>query len=288
MGSNFLSAHSVGWSRAAMKAWFLFLLLLSFQTSVSCKRRRRCPTGLKMNHKRRCIKGYSATSTSARTTDFLQKLASDLKNELGRDVLIPCSDPEVDPGPPVLYCEVCFKNDPGKVFCPPNEWADMTDITGYFNRSVYEDFSDWKCPPWTRAEVFSYWSGYDDGSMCDCGAPFYFQVKNYNTANFFPLKPGDIKWGVSEGSSIVDESTHTMSEFHRLGNDWNSKWESGETGDIPAGIWDSRPPTVAPASCSEYPDISSIFKFSYQKHSKDDGESVIEKIDGAPNDDRGF
>jgi len=278
-----------------MKAWFLFLLLLSFQTSVSCKRRRRCPTGLKMNHKGRCIKGYSASGTSTVKTNYLEKLASDLKNELGRDVLIPCSDPEVDPGPPVLYCEVCFKNDPGKVFCPPNEWADMTDITGYFNRSVYEDFSDWKCPAWSRAEVFSHWSGYDDGSICDCGAPFYLDVQNYPTANFLPLKPGDRKQGFNEGPSIVDESTRTMTDFNMLGNDLNEKWESGETSetsDILPGIWDSRPPTVAPESCSEYPDISSIFKFSYQWISKDyttfPAKTVIEKIEGVPNDNRGF
>jgi len=284
----------VGWSWATMKAWFLLLLLLSFQTRVSCKKRRRCPTGLKMNKKGRCIKGYGATSTSDTETDFLDKLALDLKQVLGRDVLIPCTWEG--------YCEVCFKNDPGKVFCPRNEWtySDTSDIVEYHNKSVYEDFSDWKCESriaYTSRlgdasnASYSYWSGYDDGSICDCGAPFEFNREG-NKASFFPVKPTDKKPGFFQGSSFVDESTGTMSWFHMSGATFNEQWESGEFSEDdkpPPGIWDSRPPTVAPESCSKYPDISSIFKFSYQRHFVDgidygdDGYKVIDKIEASHN-----
>ena len=74
-----------------MKAWFLFLLLLSFQTTVSCKRRR-SPTGLKMNDKERCIIGYGRTLATAETVFFVVgKLAFYLTNELSIDILIPYS-----------------------------------------------------------------------------------------------------------------------------------------------------------------------------------------------------
>ena len=53
-----------------------------------------------------------------------------------------------------------------------------------------------------------------------------------------------------------------------LGNSYNEQWESGEISEDdppPPGIWDSRPPTVAPESCSKHPDISSIFELSFQR-----------------------
>ena len=230
-----------------MKVWFLFLLLLSFQTSVSCKRRR-CPTGLKMNHKGRCIKGWSASSSSEGYTDPLAKLVLHLKNVLDTDVLIPCDWFHIP-----RYCEVCFKNDPGKIFCPRNEWRnDWEDIAEIRNKSVYEDFSDWKCMAHYaqhEGEAFSYWSGYDDGSICDCGSPFIFHQATPGLTSFLPLIPGEKKGGVSEGSPFIDEDTGVMYRGNWLGNSYNEQWESGEISEDdppPPGIWDSRPPTVAP------------------------------------------
>merc|ERR1711963_941237 len=141
------------------------------------------------------------------------------------------------------------------------------------------------------SDAYSYWSGYDDGSICDCGAPFYLVnyfylqgTKGPSPRGFFPVKPTDRKYRVNEGASFVDESTRTMSWFHMLGSDWNERWESGgDTSSIPPGIWDSRPPTVAPESCSKYPDISSIFKFSYQKRRLDEYNTVIDKIEASHN-----
>ena len=199
-----------------MKVWFLFLLLLSFQTSVSCKRRR-CPTGLKMNHKGRCIKGWSASSSSEGYTDPLAKLVLHLKNVLDTDVLIPCDWFHIP-----RYCEVCFKNDPGKIFCPRNEWRnDWEDIAEIRNKSVYEDFSDWKCMAHYaqhEGEAFSYWSGYDDGSICDCGSPFIFHQATPGLTSFLPLIPGEKKGGVSEGSPFIDEDTGVMYRGNWLGN----------------------------------------------------------------------
>ena len=70
-----------------------------------------------MNRRGRCIKGWGPATPEANQSLAMEKLAERLKSALGRDVLIPCHSEDL------RHCEVCFKNDPGKIFCPKSEGA---------------------------------------------------------------------------------------------------------------------------------------------------------------------
>merc|ERR1719273_2228108 len=63
------------------------------------------------------------------------------------------------PNDGIHYCEVCFKDDPSRIFCPT---------------------TDQSCPNWSARGFgegdYSYWSGYDDGTICDCGSPFIIEI----------------------------------------------------------------------------------------------------------------
>ena len=199
-----------------MKTWFILLLLICVWSSVSCRRRRRCPWGLKMNRRGRCIKAWGLTGFSTNIKSrAMERLAQHLKSELGRDVLIPCHDPEKQE-----HCEVCFKNDPGKIFCPKSEWDKKSHYTQEFrNASVSDDLTDWMCstvgPGCTSCadaldglvNGFSYWTGYDDGSICDCGTPFVAEWEGSESVTFRPLRNTEERPGFSEGPTYVDEDT---------------------------------------------------------------------------------
>jgi len=150
------------------------------------------------------------------------------------------------------YCEVCFKNDPGKM-----DFVDV-NIDGYREASVYSDMSIFQ-----KRENFSYWSGYDDGSICDCGAPFFM-----DEFGFRQPKSGERGPGFMEGSSIVDGGGDSF--FSWGGSVNNEKWEEGTLEEYEyeeLGKWDSRPPNVAPKSCSKKPDITSILDLYWDNQS---------------------
>lgn len=132
-----------------------------------------------------------------------------------------------------------------------------------------EDLSDYLCSvpeaglDSLRGDAFSYWSGYDDGSICDCGTPFFLEDNNEEGVfSFRPLKNGESRPGFVEGSSYVDEDTGASLFVFHGGFSLDEEWENKKTA-FP--VFDSRPPDVAPKSCSKHPDISSIFELSYKR-----------------------
>jgi len=278
-----------------MKTWLLLLLLLSFQASISCKRKR-CKPPLKMNAKGRCIKGHGSTQLGFSYTSTIKSLASHLRSTLGADVLIPCAYELSNDR--FNYCEVCFKNDPGKILCPrenePLEY-DYVEYRNYRNESVYSDLSDWLCSHdgsmCSNEEVdgwrvgrcrggYSYWTGYDDGSICDCGTPFFidWNPNKESAATFRPLTPTYSRPGFHEGATFTDEITGAPYRSSLIGSDFNEKWEAeGWSG--AGGVWDSRPPNVEPKSCSRRPDISSIFELHLDQ-STQKLESIHKKGNG--------
>merc|ERR1711990_1167564 len=205
-----------------------------------------------MNSKGRCIKGKGLTHPGFEFKNIMENLASHLRNKLGTDVLIPCAGFFSTQNPP--YCEVCFKNDPGKIFCPGKTDSLPVD---YGNRSVYEDRISRRCAPY--GDTLPYWTGYDDGSICDCGTPFFVEEREGGGYSFRPLKNGESRPGFVEGPSYVDEDTGVSLLALHGGHTANEMWEEGETA---LGVWDSRPPDVAPKSCSKHPDITSIYSYS--------------------------
>lgn len=218
-----------------------------------------------MNKDGRCIKGWAAATWGDESGAF-EKLADHLKRVLGREVLIPCN------GVYSPYCEVCFKNDPGKIFCPKSEWkytsGEQTKM--YHDFSVYDDLTDWMCGIVgsnkiildSVGDAFSYWTGYDDGTICDCGTPFVAEWKGERGeegrgVSFRPLKNTEERLrGFQEGATYVDEDSGAPRWEQHSGHFWIPSPEDAE--------WNvtSRPPTVSPKACYGKPDISSIFERS--------------------------
>ena len=230
-----------------------------------------------MNRRGRCIKAWGLTGfTTNIKSRAMERLAQHLKSELGRDVLIPCHDPEKQE-----HCEVCFKNDPGKILCPKSEWNKKSHYTLEFrNASVFDDLTDWMCSTDTRfadaldglVNGFSYWTGYDDGSICDCGTPFVVEWEGGSeSVTFRPLKNTEERPGFRQGPTIVDEYTGATKWASINGYVDNDAWEGGSRSE---GVWDSRPPTESPSACSGKPDISSIFELRFK--SRDLGNHVYE------------
>merc|ERR1711962_275605 len=258
---------------AEMKTWFILLLLVCVWSSVSCRRRRRCPRYLKMNRRGRCIKAWGLTEGHRTKTRAMERLAQHLKGELGRDVLIPCHDSDNQE-----HCEVCFKNDPGKIFCPKSEWNKKSPYTQEFrNASVSDDLTDWMCSTdpenVDQAEFdglvngFSYWTGYDDGSICDCGTPFVAEWEGSESVSFRPLMNTEERPGFQLGPTYVIESTGAPRWRSLSGDGLNEEWENlGEEEKRESyAVWDSRPPTAFPIACPQNPDISSIFELSFKQ-----------------------
>jgi len=288
-----------------MKTWFLLLLLLSLEASVSC-RRKRCRQGLKMNRRGRCIKGRGLSWPGLAFKNITENLASHVRNKLGTDVLIPCAPLQEKP-----YCEVCFKNDPGKIFCPKGKKDSLSLTSDYGKKSVYEDLSDYLCSvpeaglDSFRGDAFSYWTGYDDGSICDCGTPFFLDNEE-GVFSFRPLKNGESRPGFVEGPSYVDEDTGASLFVFHGGSNTNEWWEEEKTAFPATVVFDSRPPDVAPKSCSNYPDIASIFELrgvngelSLQRVDKDciledtylawyNGEPIEDEVRGAQANDHSW
>jgi len=229
-----------------------------------------------MNRRGRCIKAWGLTGfTTNIKSRAMERLAQHLKSELGRDVLIPCHDPDNQ-----KHCEVCFKNDPGKIFCPKSEWNKKSHDTQEFrNASVSDDLTDWMCSTDPRYQSalddlvngFSYWTGYDDGSICDCGTPFVAEWEGSESVTFRPLRNTEERPGFREGPTIVDEYTGAPRWASINGHSNNDEWEEGSRF---GGVWDSTPPTESPSACSGKPDISSIFELRFK--SRDLGNYVYE------------
>jgi len=232
-----------------------------------------------MNRRGRCIKAWGLTGfTTNIKSRAMERLAQHLKSELGRDVLIPCHDPEKQE-----HCEVCFKNDPGKILCPKSEWNKKSHYTQEFrNASVSDDLTDWMCStdPGQQSTLdglvngFSYWTGYDDGSICDCGTPFVVEWEGGSeSVTFRSLKNTEERPGFREGPTIVDEYTGAPRWASINGHVDNDEWEEGSTPEG-WGVWDSTTPTESPSACSGKPDISSIFELRFK--SRDLGNYVYE------------
>ena len=220
-----------------------------------------------MNAKKRCIKGHGYTTNGSKEKRIIESLASHLRGRLGADILIPCASTSSlgQFNDYKSYCEVCFNNDPGKIFCPKNGWKKSLDYFDYRNATVYSDLSNWQCVHLTcrdcKDAAYSYWTGYNDGSICDCGTPFFidWNPNEESAATFRPLEPTESPAGFLEGPTFNDEYTGVPYGVSFGGYDFNEKWEAeGWSG--AGGVWDSRLPNVEPKSCSKSPDISSIFE----------------------------
>merc|ERR1712130_14274 len=251
-----MGSHSAVVKRERAMGILVFLLLfLLFEDNVSCQRLR-CGPSQKMNAYGRCVKAWSSTISMAQSEiNVVETLASELRSRLGNNILIPCKD--------VDNCEACFNEDPGKIFCPKKESIKKSRSTPeYVNGSVYSDLSDWQCSELSPRvgpvlEAFSYWSGYDDGSICDCGTPFAMQRGDLLTHSngsdgfiwsFRPLnRNSSRKWGLSNPWTVY-ESTG------------GPGWFVMENDGLPVN--DNRPPYIPAQPCNQYPDISSIFKLN--------------------------
>ena len=108
----------------------------------------------------------------------LQDMLRALENRLGREVLIPCTD-----SLGVHYCEVCYKDDPSRISCPiiDQQLKTRGEVEAEFrqegkkpSRELLESLYTAVCPK--KGIDYSYWSGYDDGTICDCGSPFVIEV----------------------------------------------------------------------------------------------------------------
>jgi len=214
-----------------------------------------------MNRRGMCIKGRGLTDLGSFVPRFLAKVVKLIRDRLGRDVVIPCVEEGVCADSSVCnskgpYCEVCFKDDPGRIRCTKKNRKLKDSYGSYGNISVYEDLSEYVC--WGD-NAYSDFTGYDDGSICDCGTPFY--LNSINPFKFKPLISGEVRPGFFEGPSALNEDTGTVSHYFWGGYDWNDQYEAG-TGPT-SGIWDSRPPSVAPKTCSKRPDIDFIFQLQY-------------------------
>ena len=214
-----------------------------------------------MSKNGRCIKGWGA-ATWGKESDAFAKLAEHLKRVLGREVLIPCNKVYSQ------YCEVCFKNDPGKIFCLSEcKRAKSYDSAEYKNASVYDDLTDWMC-----GSCGSYWTGYDDGTICDCGTPFvvdwssgeYEDGEYRDEVSFRPLRNTEERPGFVEGPTYVNEDTGAPRWSCFGGFITNEEWENLDEEEKRESHFtaDSRPPNVSPKACLRKPDISSIFKLS--------------------------
>ena len=125
---------------------------------------------------------------------------------------------------------------------------------------MYDDLTDWIC-----GSCSSYWTGYDNGTICDCGTPFVADWSG-DQVSFRPLRNTEERPGFFEGPTYVGEDTGAPYARPLGGDDLNEQWEKSggritEEGGV-QGRWDSRDPTVAQKACPKKPDISSIFKLS--------------------------
>jgi len=199
------------------------------------RRRRRCRAGLRMGPSG-CSRPGSATLGTFGWMreygyDVLEDMKSTLENRLGREVLIPCTD-----GGGIHYCEVCYKDDPSRISCPT---------------TVQQSSRTAECPEWPTIHNdngerydYSYWSGYDDGSICDCGSAFVIEFRD-RYSNEPKLR------GPMEGEDAF------------LGGDWAVSDVGMNTGrrDFPylGDEYPTEPTIPASSSCRGHPDISSIF-----------------------------
>jgi len=237
-----------------------------------------------MNRRGRCIKGWGPATPGTAQSLAMEKLAERLKIALGRDVLIPCHSEDL------THCEVCFKNDPGKIFCPKSEQNKKSHYTAEFrNASVFEDLTNWTCSVEDTAldrldkrgqKAFSYWTGYDDGTICDCGTPFVAEWGD-REVSFRPLRNREKRPGFREGATYVDEYTGAPKWAFQNGFGDNEDWENLDDEGKRMSyyntdpVWDSRPPTVYPEPCNKYPDISSVFELRFKRNQYDEWDLVI-------------
>merc|ERR1719266_599036 len=139
----------------------VLLLVVCFLSRLGHGKRKRCRAGLRMGPSGCSKPGGSTLGNdgwmSTHGYGVLENMERALGNRLGREVLIPCTDSS-----PFVYCEVCFKDDPSRISCPTSDQSQRTNA--YTPR----------CPNWQGD--YSYWSGYDDGTICDCGSPFVMEV----------------------------------------------------------------------------------------------------------------
>jgi len=237
---------------------FLFLLFVGFLYDVSCKSRRirkKCTSGLKLSSNGRC---YSARDVfwglgNPVWNAELWEMKQNLEKILGRAIDVPCYDgtaTEID-GRQTIYCEVCDFNDTNRVECPESSQVSWDE---YYKLCPPEgDFDATSCAKARCAGIstsigdFVYYQTYDDGSICDCGAPFILTWTRGGNSVYRPARPSEVSMleGVDEGSSVYANPG---------GGRYTRAWWLTDGGGI------GSPSVPGPTTCSSRPDISSIFQ----------------------------
>lgn len=264
-----------------------------------------------MTH-RGCIKAWSLT-WPGQPDGLWHKAIFDMKTKLertlGMELESPCTEmhsrgARLAPATTITYCEICTKTDPSRIHCPISAQLTWDEMESYIkpNISAHSDYSDWQCQElrWNGGTIsegpkidYSYWSMYDDGSICDCGSPFVVEINmetsswnkygNLNTP--FQVKFRRPKENEASIIQLERESLSTASTLQSTrcsGRVSEDRWkvDANETcvkvafaanflddadqiltqADIDFNMDQILPPSIPAARCHSRPDISSIFE----------------------------
>ena len=219
----------------------------------------KCHYGLKMSSKGFVRAGsiFWGISPLPGANTELWKMKQNLEKTLGRLLDMPCYDgsvTETDNGEVTIYCEVCEVTDTNRVVCPKSSQVSNND---YYELCRDEkDFDPTSCKKARCSNIegsvsnYVYHQNYDDGSICDCGAPFILTwTRDNGNSVFRPATQNDAM------TAMMITGPHTVSSIYTApGGGFGSRawWELGSE------LLVSQPSVPGPSTCSSRPDISSI------------------------------
>lgn len=256
--------------------------------------------GLKMT-KRGCIKAWPMTWPLLIDVTWhkaIFDMKAKLERTLGIELETPCTEMTTEYlsamegfAPPITYCEVCLKTDISRIHCPTS--AQLTSDQ-MFSENV--DYSTWPCRVFESSGGkidYSYWSMYDDGSICDCGSAFVVETDDWvpypnssqiREVGYTPTPQLKDTVQVKFRRARKDEAKHhlarqrwpasTLQSTRCSENVSEERWNHGakETCLMVAlmelddydndNLLDDKilPPSIPAAQCQSRPDISSIFE----------------------------
>lgn len=257
------------------------------------RRRKRCKAGLKMTG-RGCVKAWSLTWPSFEISKINRAvfyMKSKLERTLGMELETPCHSVYPDLSFPLswgMYCEICPKTDPSRIHCPVSAQLSWDQFKDYYspNISASKDYSAYQCRETIGDDKFdySYWSMYNDGSICDCGSPFIVEgnyTSEIQTIKFRSPRQNEAKEKLqSLGPQGLDihygASTLQMVDCDALKDvcEKTSYTWSSDFNDV------FLPPTIPAARCHSRPDISSMLENHFTTTTWSNGQPI--KEDKAP------
>ena len=184
----------------------------------------------------------------------LWKMKQNLEKTLGRSLDVPCYDgsvTETENGEFTIYCEVCEVTDTNRIACPKR-----SQVSDYYSLCRGEkDFdpiscAKGRCLDWDSESNYVYHQNYDDGSICDCGAPFILTWKKDNgNSEFRPATQSDAMTAMMKTGTYAGTSIYTAPGGDSGSRAW---WY------LDLELLVNQPSVPGPSTCSSRPDISSI------------------------------